>query len=447
MSPPTGNVSSHTVGGRVLYAVWATGVLAYGVAVFHRVSLGVASIDAAERFGIGASTLALFSVLQIGVYAGMQVPVGALLDRFGSKRLLLVGATLMAAGQLLFAMAGSVGEAVTARVLLGLGDAMTFISVLRLVALWFPPRRNPLIVQLTGLLGQLGAVAAAVPLVHLLHAWGWTATFAGAAALGGLVALLVATVLRDAPWTPAEARHSQQSLTDVRRSLAEAWRAPGTRLGLWTHAVTMFPMLTFVLLWGYPFLVQGHGLTPSTAGALLTVLTVSGMVAGPLFGGIVIRHPFHRSRMVIGVVCVTAATWTVVLMWPGPAPLWLLVGLVLVMATNGPSSMIGFDYARSFNPARRLGSATGIVNAGGFTASLVVTLLVGVTLDVLNPGSWGAYSPESFRWAFAVLYPVWAVGLVQVVRYRRRARRDLAVRDPHAYDALRRGVVVVPAHA
>ena len=45
--------------------------------------------------------------------------------------------------------------------------------------------------------------------------------------------------------------------------------------------------------------------------------------------------------------------------------------------------MIGFDFARTFNPAHRLGTATGIVNVGGFIAALVAIFLIGVVLDVL----------------------------------------------------------------
>jgi len=57
-------------------------VLAYAVAVFHRTSLGVAAAPATERFGIGASVLSTFAVMQLAVYAAMQVPVGMLIDRF-----------------------------------------------------------------------------------------------------------------------------------------------------------------------------------------------------------------------------------------------------------------------------------------------------------------------------------------------------------------------------
>ena len=120
------------------WAVWAVGLAAYIVGVLHRTSLGVAGLDAQQRFGIGASTLALFAVLQLLVYAGLQVPVGLLLDRFGSLRLVVAGALVMASGQALMAFTDGVTGAVMARILVGAGDAMTFISVLRVIGLWFP---------------------------------------------------------------------------------------------------------------------------------------------------------------------------------------------------------------------------------------------------------------------------------------------------------------------
>ena len=113
------------------YGAWLVALTAYAVAVFHRASLGVAAVDAQERFSAGASAISLFLVLQLAVYAALQVPVGVALDRFGSRRMILAGAVTMAAGQLVLALATDVPTAVAARVLVGAGDAMTFISVLR----------------------------------------------------------------------------------------------------------------------------------------------------------------------------------------------------------------------------------------------------------------------------------------------------------------------------
>ncbi|MEU7957468.1 MFS transporter [Micromonospora humida] len=405
--------------------VWAVAVTAYLAAVFHRSSLGVTGVEATHRFAINASALAVFSVAQLVVYAAMQIPVGVLLDRYGSRRLLLAGGTLMVAGQLCFAVATDVRLAVAARVLVGLGDAMTFISVLRIVAFWFPGRRNPLLVQLTGMVGQLGAILAAVPLVALLHRAGWTPAFLVAAGWGATTVLLVLVAVRDAPHVGPGAA-VPPALSVVRRELAAAWAQPGTRLGLWTHFVAQFSGAVFALLWGYPFLVQGQGLAPTAAASLLSLMTVGTLVAGPVVAHLCARHPFHRSALVLVVTAASAAVWAVVLAWPGRSPHWLLVVLVLVLALGGPGAVIGFDYARTFNPVHRIGSATGIVNVGGFVASIVLVLAIGVVLDLTTPAGASAPPLSAFRWAFAVQYLLWALGAVQVLRYRNAARRRRA---------------------
>lgn len=416
------------------WLVWGVGLTAYVVAVFSRASLGVTGVQAQERFDAGASVLSLFVVLQLVVYAGLQIPVGVALDRFGSRRIVLAGALTIALGQLTLALADDVVTAVLARVLVGAGDAMTFISVLRVVSLWFPGRLVPLMTQLTGILGQSGQVLAAYPLVALLGTFAWGATFAGAAAVGVLVAVLVAVALRDAP--PETVLAPPVGLAQVRRDLAATWREPGTRMGLWTHTVTQFSGTAFTLLWGFPFLVLGQGLTPAVAAGLMTLLVVVGMVVGPLLGKLVGVWPFRRSVLVFTVVAATAVAWTAVLAWPGRAPLWLLVVLVVVLGTNGPASMIGFDFARTENPVSRLGSASGVVNVGGFVASLVTMLAVGVVLDLLTTGASTGYSLDAFKAAFAVQYVLWALGACEVLRYRRRMRERLASR----------GVVLAPLH-
>src|SRR3954452_10859448 len=309
---------------RRAWLMWALGLSAYCIAVFHRASLGVAGPLAQQRFGATAAVLSLFSVLQLAVYAGLQVPVGVLLDRVGSRRLIAAGAAVMAVGQLVLASSHSIGLAGLARGLGGAGAAMTFTSVLRLVALWFAPRRVPLMTQVTGIVGQAGQVAATYPLVALLRAAGWSRAFTVAGLVGLGVAVAVGLTLRDAPRGTAVVA-GRAGLREVRSQLAEAGREPGTRLGLWTHFVTQFSATVFALLWGYPFLVQGEGRSPGEAGALLTLLVVVAMCVGPVLGHLVGRWPLRRSVPVLTIVLSSAAAWTAVLAWPGRAPLWLLV--------------------------------------------------------------------------------------------------------------------------
>ncbi|MET8981221.1 MFS transporter [Streptomyces sp. NPDC004539] len=420
-------------GGRRAVAMWTIGVSVYFVAVIFRTSLGVAGLDAADRFHVGASALSTFSILQLLVYAGMQIPVGLLVDRLGTKRVLAIGVVLFTAGQLGFAFSPSYGTALASRALLGCGDAMTFISVLRLGSRWFPARRGPMIAQLAGLAGVAGNLVSTLVIARLLHGVGWTAAFAGSAGLGIVVLVLLVLFLRDHPdgYEPDPMPH--QGAAYVRRQIATAWREPGTRMGLWVHFTTQFPAMVFLLLWGMPFLVQGQGLTRGEAGGLLTLVVLSNMVFGVVYGQLIARHHEARLPLALGTVAATAVAWALAIGYPGDrAPTWVLVVLCVVLGACGPASMIGFDFARPANPPERQGTASGITNIGGFTASMTTLFLIGVLLDATS---------DNYGIAFSVVFVLQAIGISQILRLRKRAER----RERERLVASRVETVHVPA--
>ncbi|MBB5119915.1 MFS transporter [Streptomyces eurocidicus] len=401
-------------GGRRAMAVWGIGVAVYFVAIIFRTSLGVAGLDAAERFHINASALSTFSILQLLVYAGMQIPVGLMIDRLGTKKVLALGVVLFTAGQFAFGLSHSYGTALASRALLGCGDAMTFISVLRLGSRWFPARRGPMIAQVAALFGMAGNLVSTVFLARVLHGAGWTRTFAGSAGAGVVVLVLMLVFLKDHPegHAPAPVAHSGRGF--VRRQIARAWREPGTRLGMWVHFTTQFPMQVFLLLWGMPFLVEAQGLSRDTAGLLLTVAVLANMAIGLVYGQVIGRHHAARLPLALGTVAATALMWAVTVFWPGHAPMWVLVLLCVVLGTCGPASMIGFDFARPANPPERQGTASGIVNMGGFVAGIVTLFAVGLLLDATG---------DDYRIAFASVFVMEALGLSQILRLRTRAQR------------------------
>ncbi|MFF5341901.1 nitrate/nitrite transporter [Streptomyces althioticus] len=428
-----GTLPGDPPGGRRALAVWGIGVSVYFVAVIFRTSLGVAGLDAADRFDVGASALSTFSILQLLVYAGMQIPVGLLVDRLGTKKVLSLGAVLFTLGQLGFALSPSYGMALAARALLGCGDAMTFISVLRLGMRWFPARRGPLIGQMAGLIGMAGNLVSTLVLARLLHGVGWTAAFAGSSLAGVVVLVLVLLFLKDHPEGHEPEPVSHRGAAYVRRQIAASWREPGTRLGLWVHFTTQFPAMVFLLLWGMPFLVEAQGLSRAVAGELLTLVVLANMAVGLVYGQVVARHHAARLPLALGTVGSTALLWAVTLAWPGDrAPMWLLIVLCAVLGACGPASMIGFDFARPANPPERQGTASGITNMGGFVASMTTLFAIGVLLDATG---------DDYTVAFSAVFVLQALGVIQILRLRRRAAR----RERERLVASRVSTVHVPA--
>lgn len=408
--------------GRALI-VWGAGVLAYTAAVLQRTTLGVSGLEAARHFHTSASIVATFVVVQLLTYALAQIPAGLVLDRFGSRVTLVAGAVLMAAGQLLLAHTDSVPLAIAARVVVGCGDALSFGSAIRLVPAWFDARRVPLLTQLTGIVGQLGQVLSAVPFVAILARHGWSAAFTSAAAFG--LAIGVVTLLLVRPVPPGV--HRDVPRTDLRRlpsDVVEIVRHPATQLGFWSHFTSGFPGMVFAMMWGYPYLTAGEGMSRGAASTLLTLFVLASIAAGPFIGALTQRHPLRRSTLVLLIVCTCVVPLAALVVWPGPAPLWLLLVWIGGMSIGGPGSSVGFDFPRTSLPGHRLGTATGVVIMGGFSGALVAILLLGLILDALRPG--GAYDLAAFRLGFAVELPFLALGVAGMLLSRRALRRKMA---------------------
>lgn len=451
--------------------MWGVAAIAYSIAIVNRSSLAALGPAAQDHFGIDATTLAAFPVIQLMVYAGLQIPVGVLLDRWGSTILILTGGVLMFVGQVVMATAADVRLAILARVLVGAGDACTFISVMRLLPEWFSLRQLPTLGQMTGLIGQAGQLVSVIPLAGAVSAFGWTAGFGGIAATGVLVTLLAAVVVRDQPGagTLFERLTGRRGrLTREARSLATApttgtllmgppatammatqqssgsdpkprrlgggplrfWVSvrqllslPGVRLAYWIHFTSPFAANVFLLLWGTPFLTGGVGLSSGEARGLLSLTVLSSIFAGLILGPISSRFIERRVWINVGVVLAIATVWITVFLWPGAPPIWLLVVLLVVMPFGGPASMIAFEVSRSHTPRSFIGFGTGLVNTAGFIASLLAILFVGLVLDWQGAGSPENYSLGAFKVAFAVQIPLWIFGVTMIIVEQRRTRR------------------------
>lgn len=409
---------AHPGNDRRAWLIWLTGAAVYLLAVFHRTSFGVAGLDAAHRFGVGAAALGTFTVLQVGVYAAMQIPTGLLVDRFGPRKLLTAAALFLGLGQVLLATAHSYPVGLLARGVLGFGDALTFVSVLRLVALRFSARRYPLVATFTTALGYVGNLAATVPLALLLAGPGWTPTFLVVGLATAAYAAVVLLRVRDRPAGAPVPVRQPLSLPEVLGQVRAGWRTPGTRLGFWVHFSTMFAPNVLTLLWGVPYLVRDEQLGTGTASGMLMVFVFGSMIGGPLVGAFITRYPVRRMPLVAGYLLAAGGVWAVLLSASGPLPVMVLAPCFAVLSMGGPVSSIGFALARDYNPLSRVGTATGTVNVGGFVATTIGALAVGVLLQLTA----ALPAADSFRIALASLVLLLLGGAWRMSVWWRRAR-------------------------
>jgi MFS family permease len=382
--------------------------------------LGVAAFEAERRYHVGAGALSAFTAVQLGVYLAMQVPVGLAADRIGPRRSLAAGMAAIAVGEAVFALSGTLPAGLAGRALIGLGDACVFINVLRVAHTWFEPARAAVLTALTSLLGALGQLLTTVPAHLALDGLGWTATFAGAAAVTAVLAAGALRVVRDAPAatiaTPAAAADHDAVLA----TLGTAWRQERTRLGFWAHFGLMTPFVTMTALWGYPWLVEAQGVARGTAASWLAFSVVALAASAPFVGRLGSRGPAMQLRMALVTGTLLVVTWTAVLAWPGGTPPHALILVALAVSGVGSAvSVVAFMLARAGNPAHVAGSATGLVNCGGFFAGSVAILAAGVVLG--HDGR----TAVAFQHALLPMLAFTALSLMQIVRLRADATRGV----------------------
>ena len=398
------------------HLVWAVGVFAYLCAVSGRAAFGVASVEASARFGADGTLLSMFGVVQLGTYAAAQIPAGLFLDRLGPRRMLVLGALTMTAGQMLLALATDIPTALAARMLTGVGDAATLVSVVRLIATWFPFRQVPVFTQLATMIGQFGQAVAAVPFLALLLAAGWTAAWASLAFLLLLGMLLVIAFVRDSP--PEQTGTASVPLARPGQLLRDVFTSRAAWSGFFVHWMCLATVNSALLMWAVPYMTA-LGIGAAQVGTLMTFNVVVMVALGPFIGVLTGRFPHRRPLLgwIAGVIL--TATWAVTLLMPQQLTAWQLVPLFTAMAIGSAICAVGFDLARTGVPHRAIGTATGMVNIGGFSGALMSVLLIGIVLDLRTGG--GAATLADYRAAMAsqlVLMAVAGIGLWVTTRRR-----------------------------
>ena len=401
------------VPGWLPWLTWGLGAALFCYGFFQRVAPSVMIDPLMRDLAVGGAVLGNLSAFYFYAYAGLQIPVGMMADRWGPRRLLTAGALLCGLGSLLFALAEGLPLAYAGRLLIGAGAGFGFVATLKLATAWFPPERFAQVSGLTLMLGMLGGIGGQAPLAALVETAGWRSALAGAAGFGVLLAAVIWLVVRDRPpGAPAvSAGPGAPSLLAGLRAVAK--RPQNWLLALASAAMTA-PLLSFAGLWGVAWLMQTRGLDRPEAAAMTSLMLIGWALGGPLIGTLSDRlgrrKGFLLAGSTLGLSCLAA-----VLYLPG-LPLAVLAGLFLANGIGLGAMVVAFAMAREANAMAISGVAYAFVNCAVTGTGAVFQPLIGWLLDLGWDGTLvdGAriYSAEAYRLALTSLIVFLAVGLV-----------------------------------
>jgi MFS family permease len=408
----------------------ALGASLYLAGFFQRVAPAVMTQELMAEFSLAAAGLGNLSAFYLYGYVAMQIPTGLMVDRFGARRVLAVGAAVAAAGSFLFALAPNLFAANLGRLLIGGSVGVAWVGTLKLAAQWLPAQRFALASGLTLAAGMSGAVTAGVPLAAAVNAFGWRPVMLAGAIVLAFICAAIWLIVRD---DPAERGYTGYTSAPVGlatprpsiwRGLADVLRYRNTWLIFFAPQGISGATIAFGGLWGVPYLVSVYGFSSARAAFYCSALMLAWALGGPVFGAFSDRLRERKPLYVIGSVC-ALVLWSVVVLAP-PSPTVLLVMLIAAGFVSG-CMVTGFAYAKESVPAHLAGTATGVANMGSMTGAMLLQPLIGIVLDQgwvgeLTYGGARSYGAQAYRDAFLPLLGWLAVSLAST----------LATRETHA---------------
>lgn len=385
---------------------FALGIVAvsYVLSFFQRFAPAGIAQDLAVAFQTSAASLGILAATYFYVYTVMQVPTGILVDTLGPRRILVLGGVIGGAGSFLFGFAPTLDLALAGRTLIGLGVSVTFIAMLKLIAVWFEENRFATLVGVSMLIGNLGSVLAGAPLSALSQVSGWRIVFLGVGGLSFVLAALCWVLVRDRPLAAGESVGTVKfDRTAVLSGLISVVRNRDTWPAVLMNTGTCGAFFTFAGLWTVPYLMQVHSMERSVAASHLS-LWFGGFAVGCFFIGTLSDRLGRRKPVAIVSTHLFAAIW---LIWLSciTMPVWLSYSLfgLLGLATAGFS--LTWACAKEVNPPLLSGMSTSVANMGGFLAGALLQPLVGWVMDLGWKGQMlgGARFYDVATWQLGVL--------------------------------------------
>ena len=417
-------MSQNDIGKSYAWLVWSLAAISFGYAFFHRVTPSVMVSDLMAEFAVSGAVLGTLSALYFYPYVLLQVPLGAMLETFGT-RILLSGCLLLAGvGSILFGLAHSIEVAYLGRFLIGFGSSVGFLGSLALASKWFPPHRFAFLAGLSMFVAMTSGMVAQAPLAYLIDIYGWRANILALGTAGFALSLLVFLFVRNQPASLEPATARPLANREKWRELGSALKAVMRNADVWKVslvAATMSgPMLVIGGLWGTPFLMVKFDLSRPEAAFFMSLLLLGWAVGAPVSGWLSDYIGRRKPILVTGLVliCIMLAIVTGL----ENLPLGVVVACFVMVGMSGGGMTASFGLVKDVMPASLAGAATGVVNSMTVASGAILQPFVGLALDLQWDGRLvdGArhYAEGDFRMAFTLVLAAAVIGLITAVTLR-----------------------------
>lgn len=334
---------------------WVAGVLIISFGWFllyaTRTALSSALKDIGEYWSLSEGFLGFIASSFFFAYAVLQIPTGILADKFGARKMIMLGFAGQGAGLLLGVLSRSPYQFLLSRVLTGAGQAPYFAAQQAILFFMLPPERRARGIAITSVGAGLGSAAGFVLGKFLGNsALGWKMPFA---VLAMLAAAFILVVLRGVPEPPlggggeaeiaAEAgdvtqarateQRGQTGIAGILSQIGPRWKFLAFMAGC--HFTTMYA-LNLILTWLPYYLEAVMGFEGELAAVIPVVMPLIMAPAAVVWGGAADKR--QNKDLVLWICLPIAGVAVALLPVMGSAAL-----LVLALAVYGMTGKLAFD--------------------------------------------------------------------------------------------------------
>ena len=401
-------------GRRLLAAVFLPFAAGYFASFLFRNVNSVVFPELTHAFDLSPGTLGLLTSVYFLAFAGAQLPLGMLMDRYGPRRVNATMLLVAALGGTVFAFAEGLPTLLLGRALIGLGVAVCFMSSLTAFALWFPLERMATLMGWMLLVGSIGALSATQPVEIALRVIDWRTLFG---VLAGLAVCASLAIFLAVPEKPAPA-----SGTALRRQIAVVADILRNR-GFWSIGLAAVFVQAIALgllgLWAGPWMRDVAGLDRAAMAQDLLFAAgafgVGGVLCGTLSDRLAQRGVPPLTTYLAGCVACTVALIPIVLGYGAAS----LVLWILFMALS-PYGTLAYPLLAARFPREMTGRVVTALNMVTFLLAFVVQYGVGAIIG-LWPVTDGRYALEGYRAAFALCWVLQAASVAWLAYAERHA--------------------------
>jgi MFS family permease len=316
-----------------------------------------------HAFNLNASALGWLVSMYFCANALFLFPAGILLDRFSTKKLLLLAVVLCTAGTFIFAWAPNYWVAAAGRFVVGTGAAFCFLSCIRLASRWFLPSQMALVTGVVVTMAMLGGFVAQSPMVFLTAWMGWRNAILLDGALGIVIILAILFIVQDRPPNShEEAKADKAKLQSLGfwRSIKLVLLNPNNWLGGIYTSLLNLPVFLLGGLWGMTYLVQAHHLSEVQASYATSMLFVGVILGSPIFGWV----SDHIGRRCLPMIVGAIASLIVMLaiMYLPDLSLSALIVLFFLMGFVTSSQVLSYPTIAELNPTALTSTAVSVAS-------------------------------------------------------------------------------------